>query len=123
MGQRRPVDAHWELAQVGWLNAQLHDDDVGDLNDLPPAAARARQLALIVDGYELGRSDRAGFVDKLIEFAIRSAREEAAGYGVGPDTVSPAADGFPVLWGVTWRARAAAWMLDHRRLLDNAIGR
>lgn len=118
-----PVDAHWELAQVGWLNAQLHDDDVGDLNDLPPAAARARQLALIVDGYELGRSDRAGFVDKLIEFAIRSAREEAAGYGVGPDTVSPAADGFPVLWGVTWRARAAAWMLDHRRLLDNAIGR
>lgn len=117
-----PVDALWELAQVGWLNAQLHDDDVGDLNDLPSVDDRARQLGLVLDGYELTKWDRVGFVDKLIEFAIRSAREEAAGYGVGPDTVSPAADGFPLLWGVTWRARAAAWMLDHRRTLDNAIG-
>ncbi len=117
-----PVDALWELAQVGWLNAQLHDDDVRNLNDLPDAVARARQLGVILDGYELTRSDRGGFIDKLVEFAIRSAREEAVGYGVEPDTVSPAADGFPVLWAVTWRARGAAWMLDHRHILDTAIG-
>jgi len=36
-------------------------------------------------------------------------------------TPSPAADGFPVLWGVTWRTRAACWMLDHRTDLERAI--
>ena len=117
-----PIDAQWELAQVGWLNAQLHDDDVAELNDMPTTTQRARQLGLIVDGYELARSERGGLVDKLIEIAIRSAREEAIGYCVGPDTASPASDGFPLLWGVTWRARSAAWMLDHRRVLEAAIG-
>ncbi|MEO5725133.1 MAG: phosphotransferase [Ilumatobacteraceae bacterium] len=117
-----PIDAHWELAQVGWLNAQLHDDDVAALNEFPSAMERSRQLGMILDGYGLARPDRVGFVDKLIEFAIRSARDEAINYRVGPDTVSPASDGFPVLWGVTWRARAAAWMLDNRRTLDTAIG-
>lgn len=118
-----PVDAVWELAEVGWLNAQLHDDDVSRLNDLPSPADRARQLALIVDGYRLTPVDRVGFVDKLIEFALRSARDEAIIHEVRPDTVSPAGDGFPILWGITWRARAAAWMLDHRRLLDAALAR
>ena len=44
-----PVDAIWDLAQAAWLNAQLHDDDIercGLLN----AAAKARQLRLILDG-------------------------------------------------------------------------
>ena len=116
-----PVDAIWELAQVGWLNAQLHDDDVASLNDLRSPDGRARQLALILDGYQLECSARVGFVEKLIEFAIRSAREEAVNYDVGPDTQSPAPDRFPILWGVTWRARAAAWILDHRQLLDAAL--
>ena len=117
-----PVDALWELAQVGWLNAQLHDDDVAALNGLLDAPTRARQLALIVDGYGLGRADRGGLVDKMIEIAIRSARQEAIDYEVGPDTCSPAPDAFPILWGVTWRARAAAWLLDHRLTLESALG-
>jgi len=25
------------------------------------------------------------------------------------------------LWGLTWRARTAAWLLRHRRTLDNAL--
>lgn len=103
-----PVDAQWELAEVVWLNAQLHDDDVADLNDLPSRTARIRQAALILDGYELPADQRAGFVDKMIEFAIRSARDEAMTHRVTPDTPSPAANGFPTLWAVAWRTRAAA---------------
>ena len=112
-----PVDAVWELAQVVWLNAQLHDDDVAELNDLPDITVRARQCSAILDGYRLERAARAGFVDKMIEFAIRSARDEALQHGVTSDTPSPASNGFPLLWGITWRARAAAWMLDHRHEL------
>lgn len=116
-----PVDATWELAQVAWLNAQLHDDDVAELNGLPDPGERIRQCAAIVDGYELTARKREGFVDKMIEFALRSARDEAVTYAVAEETLSPAPDGFPVLWGVTWRARAACWMLDHRSEIQRAV--
>ncbi|MGP0030715.1 MAG: phosphotransferase [Acidimicrobiales bacterium] len=116
-----PVDAMWELAEVAWLNAQLHDDDVAARHNLPDPDARARQLGLIVDGYGVSRQARHGFVDRMIEFAIRSAREDAIEYAVGPETPSPAPNGFPILWGITWRSRAAAWLLDHRRLLESAL--
>lgn len=116
-----PIDARWDLAQTAWLNAQLHDDDVAELNDLAPPEDRARQLRLVVDGYGLARADRVGFVDRMIEFALRSARDEAVEHRVGPGTASPAHDGYPVLWAVAWRARAAAWMLDHRRTLEAAL--
>ncbi len=116
-----PVDAMWELAEVAWLNAQLHDDDVAVRHNLPDTASRARQLGLIVDGYGVSRESRHGFVDRMIEFAIRSARQEAQEHAVGPGTASPAPDGYPTLWGVAWRARAAAWLLDHRALLESAL--
>jgi Ser/Thr protein kinase RdoA (MazF antagonist) len=45
-----PADAIWDLAQAAWLNAQLHDDDIAERCGLPDAAARARQLRLILDG-------------------------------------------------------------------------
>ena len=76
----------------------------------------------MLDGYALGPADRVGFADRMIEFAVRSARDEAVQYGIDPTTPSPAPDGFPVLWAVTWRARSAAWMLDHRSAIDRAIG-
>ena len=100
----------WELAEVAWLNAQLHDDDVANLNGLPDEAARMRQSALILDGYRLEPADRVGFVDRMIEFAIRSARDEAEVHHVTPDQTSPAPDGFPTLWAIAWRSRAAAWI-------------
>ena len=117
-----PVDALWELAQVAWLNAQLHDDDVAELNALPDAATRIAQCASLLDGYELASPHRVGFVDRMIEFALRSARDEAVTHAVTADARSPAPDGFPILWGVTWRTRAACWMLDHRSELERAIG-
>jgi len=116
-----PVDAVWELAHVVWLNAQLHDDDVAALNDLPGPAERARHAALILDGYGLSSGDREGFVEKMVEFAIRSARDEAISSQVGPDTPSPSLNGFPLLWAVVWRSRAAAWMLDHRSMIQSML--
>ena len=116
-----PVDAMWELAQVGWLNAQLHDDDVAELNDLPDVEHRAAQLGLILDGYQLKKGQRAGLVDMMIEFAIRSARDEAVAANVAPDSPSPNPSGFPLLWAVTWRTRAAAWMIDNRSGLLAAL--
>jgi Ser/Thr protein kinase RdoA (MazF antagonist) len=116
-----PVDASWEVAAVAWTNAQLYDDDVAALNDLPDAAGRIRQCALIIDGYGLERAERTDFVDRMIEYAVRSARDEAQVRQVTPTTTSPAADGWPTLWAVVWRARSAAWMLDHRSTLEQAI--
>jgi hypothetical protein len=113
-----PVDRMTELAYTTWLNAQLHDDDVAELQGLPDAHARARQVGAILDGYGLPRSRRADVVDRMIELAVHSARAEARLAGVNPEsTDAVAADGYPVLWAITWRARSASWMMRHRPLL------
>jgi hypothetical protein len=117
-----PVDAIWDLAQAAWQNAQLHDDDIAERYDLPDAAARARQLKLILDGYGLPRRDRDDFVDKMITFAVHDARAEAVGAGVTPEAVSATTPtGYPYAWAITWRARSASWMLTNRTLLQRAI--
>ena len=112
-----PVDPLVELAQLGWLNAKLHDDSVARIEHLPPAADRARQLAAIVDGYGLTAAQRRGFVSQMIEFAICDSAQEADDAAVTPEMTShPAA-----LWAMAWRARSAAWMIRHRRLLETAV--
>lgn len=117
-----PVDAVWELAQAAWLNAQLHDDDIAERHGLPGAAARARQLRLILDGYGLPRRDRDEFVDKMVAFAVHDARYEAVRCGIIPDTTSAVSPGgYPSAWAVTWRVRSASWMLTNRSLLQRAI--
>jgi len=117
-----PVDAIWDLAQAAWQNAQLHDDDIAERYDLPDAAARARQLKLILDGYGLPRRDRDDFVDKMITFAVHDARAEAISAGVTPEAVSATTPtGYPYVWAITWRARSASWMLTNRTLLQRAI--
>lgn len=67
-----PVDAIWELAEVTWLNAQLHDDVVAERCGLPDAHTRAQQARLILDGYGLASGERSGFVDKMVELAVHS---------------------------------------------------
>ena len=116
-----PLDPLWELAHVTWQNAQLYDEEVRDLNGLSDVAGRSKQATLLLDGYGLGRDDRRDFVDRMIQLAIWSAREEAVEHHVAPDTVSPTPDGYPILWAVTWRTRSAAWMLDHRAMLQRTI--
>ena len=114
-----PVDPLVELAQLGWLNAKLHDDIVAGIEQLPPAADRARQLAAIVDGYGLTAAQRRGFVQQMIEFAVCDTAGEADDAAVTPETTA-----HPVaLWAMAWRARSAAWMVRHRRLLETALTR
>jgi len=117
-----PVDAMWELAEAAWLNAQLHDDDVAERHGLPSLADRARQARLILDGYGLPARERAGFADKMITFAVHSARAEAVEFGVTPETTAGlTATGYPFVWAIAWRVRSASWMLTHRSRLEQAL--
>jgi hypothetical protein len=126
-----PFDAWWELAHTAWLNAQLHDDDVAKRLGLPDLGGRARQLRAIVDGYRLPARERTGFVDAMVEIAVRSAAQEAIDGGVTPNASQPAPfgklgggpplEGHDLLWAVTWRIRGAAWMLRNRRTLERAL--
>jgi Phosphotransferase enzyme family len=111
-----PTDRLDEIAATGWLNAQLHDDDIAGRQGLPPAAARAAQLRFFLDGYQLPAAERDGLVTRMIEYAIRDCAAEAVQARVTPDSADPAP-----LWALTWRARSAAWMIRHRTLLENAI--
>jgi Phosphotransferase enzyme family len=111
-----PVDPLIELAQACWLNAKLHDDIVVAREGLPPLADRARQLRAIVDAYGLAANRRRGFVDRIIEFVVHDTAEQADEAGVTPDSTDPTP-----LWGLAWRARAAAWLLRNRGTLQNAL--
>jgi thiamine kinase-like enzyme len=114
-----PVDPRVELAQLAWLNAKLHDDIVARREDLPPLADRARQLAAIVDAYGLTARQRRGFLNQLIEFAMCDAAGEADDAVITPETTT-----HPIaLWAMAWRARSAAWMIRHRRVLETALAK
>jgi hypothetical protein len=115
-----PIDRLTELAYAVWLNAQLHDDDVAELQGLPDARARARQVHAILDGYELPSNRRGDVVDRMIEVAVHAARAEAVMAHVHPDSTEAVdTEGYPVLWAITWRTRSASWMIRHRALLDD----
>ncbi|WP_274364048.1 aminoglycoside phosphotransferase family protein [Paenibacillus thermotolerans] len=109
-----PVDPLAELARVCWLFPQLHDDDVADRVGLPSLAVRARQLRLLVDAYGLDRAQRHKMFDLILEVVVRETAEEAIENQVTPDSQGP-------LWGIAWRARAAAWILRHRSVLQNSL--
>ncbi|MEW2356970.1 aminoglycoside phosphotransferase family protein [Spirillospora sp. NPDC029432] len=110
-----PTDALDDVAGTAWWNAQLHDDDVAELNGLPDAAARAGQLRLFLDGYRLPAAGRAGVVDRMIEYAVRDCANVAVAAGITKESRDPAP-----LWALAWQARSAAWMIRHRSLLENA---
>ena len=113
-----PIDRMTELAYTVWLNAQLHDDDVAELQGLPDAATRARHTHAILDGYGLPARRRPELVDRMIELAVHAARAEAVMARVNPESTQAVdANGYPVLWAITWRARSASWMIRHRAML------
>ena len=106
-----PTDRHDEIAATAWWNAQLHDDD-----QLPDATVRAAKLRCFLDGYALSATERVGLVTHMIEFAIRDCAWEA----IRAQVTAESTDATPV-WALAWRARAAAWMLRHRLMLEQAI--
>jgi aminoglycoside phosphotransferase (APT) family kinase protein len=112
-----PLDPVVDLAQAAWLNAQLHGDLVARLQRLPDADDRARQLRIFLDAYELDAARREGFVDLMIEVAVHSCAHEAHISGATPD-IFEVGEG---AWAMAWRASSAAWMMDHRELLQGAI--
>jgi len=57
----------------------------------------------------------------MIEWVVRTAREEAIVCGVTPESPSRADNGFPKLWAITWRVEAAAWMYDSRNEHEAAM--
>lgn len=110
-----PVDLLDEVASCAWWHAQLRADRP-DAPALPEAAARARKLACFADGYRLAADLREALVGRMIEFAIRECAAEAQEAQITPASTDPAP-----MWGLAWRARAAAWMLDHRTVLERAV--
>ena len=117
------IDPTYELAQVAWLNVQLHDDDIAELVGLGSVGQRAGQLALLLDAYQMPAAERVGFVEKMVEVAVCAAAAEAIEREVTPMTTDGrAANGYPFVWGMAWRVRSASWMLRHRSLLATSIG-
>lgn len=110
-----PTDRLDEIAATGWLNAQLHDDDVAERQNLPDTAARAVQLRHFLDGYGLAAAERPGLVTRMIEYAVRDCAAEAVTAGITPESTDPGP-----LWALAWRARSAAWMLRNRPVLERA---
>ena len=111
-----PVDPMVDLVQAAWLNANLHGDDDAGLDDLLPVSERVTQLRAIVDAYGLSAKQRRGFLDLMIEVVVHATAFEADAANVTRETTDPEA-----LWGLAWRARAAAWLVRGRRTLQNAL--
>ncbi|MFD0715714.1 aminoglycoside phosphotransferase family protein [Paenibacillus sp. GCM10027626] len=109
-----PVDPLMELARVCWLFPQLHDDDVAERVGLPALDVRARQLRLLVDAYEASAAERHELLDRIVEVVVCETAEEAIEQKITPDCQGP-------LWGLAWRARAAAWILRNRVVLRNTL--
>lgn len=111
-----PVEPLVELAQAAWLNAKLHSDDVAEQEGLGTVTARAKRLRAILDGYELPRVKRGDFVDRIVQYVVCDTAEQADEVGVTRETT----DHEP-LWGMTWRARAGAWIVRNKKVLEQAL--
>ena len=111
-----PVDPLIELAQTCWLNAQLVDDDIAEKQGLPSVEVRAHQMRMLLDGYGVPRFQRVGFIEKVRDFVIFSAANEAISARVTMDSKEIA-----LLWGISWRTRSAAWIIRHQAALNRII--
>ena len=116
-----PVCPLVERAGAAWLNSKLHDDTIAEIEGLPPLEERARHLRAIVYAYGLTVAERESFVDLMIQFAIHDTAAQADEGGVTPDTTPDSADP-ELIWGLSWRARSAAWLSRRRDELVEALG-
>lgn len=118
-----PVGARWELAQAMWLNARLFDDDVAARDALPGVATRAGVAAAIAEGYGVARAERVTLLDAMVEYAVRSAAQEAVDAAAGATSVNGAAPltGADLLRSMTWRTRSAAFLLRERAAIERAL--
>jgi hypothetical protein len=111
-----PVARLTEVAMAAWNNAQLYDDDVAEMNGLPDAARRIRQVRIFADGYAMAPSDRHHLADRIIEFAARSAANEVVEQQITPQTTHA-----PRVWGIAWQTRSTGWLFRNRQPLEAAL--
>lgn len=111
-----PIDPRLEVAWAAQSSANLYSDDIIEMHGLPSLEFRCQQLRAIVDAYGLPRKDREGLVDLMIESFVRSMAADSFEAEVTPETKESDA-----LWGLTWQARTAAWLLRHRNTLERAL--
>ncbi|MCL2532338.1 MAG: aminoglycoside phosphotransferase family protein [Oscillospiraceae bacterium] len=109
-----PLDPLVELARVCWLFAQLHDDDLQVIHDLPPLEKRAEQVRIICDGYGLPAQARARLIDQIIEVIICETAHEAIDPALTFDSTGS-------LWGFAWRTRSLYWIWRNQAVLRNAL--
>jgi hypothetical protein len=112
-----PVEPLDEVAHTGWLNARLFDDGVDAAAGLSSVEERTRRLRSFVDGYELPAKERAELPQRLIDVAILSAAADA----IEANITTESTDELRMAWGVAWRARSAAWLIQHGSLLERAL--
>lgn len=113
-----PVDPLIELAQACWLNALLFDDDLAEKLGLGSVDDRGRQVGMLLDGYELARADRVGFVGLIRDFAVLNAANEIAS-----NLALQENDPGSLLEAVIWRSRSAGWLVKHHDSLDQIVAR
>lgn len=111
-----PVDRLNEIAHTAWLNAQLYDDAVCAQQGQPPPGERIPQLRHFADGYGLSADDRHALVTRLVDVAILSSAQDA----IEAD-ITPGSTDHPLVWGVVWRTRAAAWLVRHRADIERVL--
>jgi Ser/Thr protein kinase RdoA (MazF antagonist) len=111
-----PVDPLVELAQAAWLNALLFDDDLSEKLGLGSVEARGKQVRLLLDGYELSAAQRAGFMDRVRDFAVLNAANEISS---NPELQS--SDPAALLEAVIWRSRSAGWLVRNHATLDRIV--
>ena len=111
-----PVDPLIELAQASWLNALLFDDDLAEKLGLGSVKARGRQVKLLLDGYELPKAKRVGFMGLVRDFAVLNAANEITSNQSMQDT-----DPKGLLEAVIWRSRSAGWLVRHHDELDRVV--
>jgi Ser/Thr protein kinase RdoA (MazF antagonist) len=112
-----PVNRLTEVALVAWTCAQLYDDDIAEINQLPDARSRIMLVRRFADAYGLSNSDRHLLADRMIELAIHAAAAECVEHNVTADSTEIGAQ-----WGIAWRARSAAWMMRNRPILNEVLG-
>lgn len=113
------VDPLEEVAVTAWYCCHLADDEVAELVGLPSAEVRAHWLRCFLDGYGLDAADRSRIVPSILEFSVMDNAWFARGKNITPEQNDLTAED---VWLLSWQTRAAAWVLEHRALLEEAIG-
>jgi hypothetical protein len=111
-----PVDPLVELAQACWLNALLFDDDLAEKLRLGSVEVRGRHVKMLLDGYELPKADRVGFMGLVRDFAVLNAANELSST-LGLQEADPKG----LLEAVIWRSRSAGWLVKHHDTLDRIV--